>query len=352
MTTVFRSTAVEPRARGYEFGKVHAEKIRSTIAAYRAMFDQVAGRSYDIKPAGREALEATAAFAPALHEEMIGIAEGAGLDPTFIGAINARTEILASLKASVRGECSAVICLQPHLGVPLAVQTWDWYYTFTNGWLVWEIPLADGSVTKTMTEYGIVGKAGLNTRGLGLLFTILHHEHDGARMGVPVHVAARWALDTGYNINRAAQMLASADVSASSSINLAAYEGGLGSAISIELYPGGPGFVMAEDNGLIVHTNHFLADGLRAHDTEPKGFPDTLLRRDLLRRRLTEKQMRSAEDIIQAMTSHLGGEGAVCCHHDPQAQATTQYETLATVVLDLSAGDLAVHAGGPCSHAN
>jgi isopenicillin-N N-acyltransferase like protein len=352
MTTVFRSTAVEPRARGYEFGTAHAEKIRGTITTYQAMFDSLAGRRYDIMPAGRDALDATAAFAPALYEEMIGIAEGAALDPALIGAINARTEILASLNAPARGECSAVISLPPQLGVPVAVQTWDWYYTFTNGWLVWEIPLADGTVTKTMTEYGIVGKVGLNTRGLGLLFTILHHVNDGKRIGVPVHVAARWALDRGHNINRAAQLLASADVSASSSVNLVAYEGGLGSAISIELYPGGPGFVMAESNGLIVHTNHFLADGLGVHDTEPKGFPDTLLRRDLLRRRLSEKPVRSAGDIIDAMTSHVGGEGAVCCHHNPKAQAITQYETLATVVLDLSAGELAVYAGGPCSLAN
>ena len=42
------------------------------------------------------------------------------------------------------------------------------------------------------------------------------------------------------NIARAAQLLASADVSASSSINLVSYEDGGSAAMTVELHPGGP----------------------------------------------------------------------------------------------------------------
>jgi isopenicillin-N N-acyltransferase-like protein len=38
----------------------------------------------------------------------------------------------------------------------------------------------------------------------------------------------------------------------------------------------------------------------------------------------------------------------VCCHPDPEAELGARYATLATVTMDVSAGDMTVRAGGPC----
>ncbi len=348
MIRQFRSKPAKPFERGREFGAVHATQIRETIAVYRRMFEGLAGSRYDMTTDGHAALAATAAFAAPLHEEMLGLAEGAGIDPALIGTINARTEILAKLKAKELGECSVMIHAPADSTPPTAVQTWDWYCDLRDQWLVWDIPLADGTVTKTMTEYGIVGKAGLNTRGLGLLFTILHHKYDGQRIGVPVHVAARWALDTGGNIADAAQLLGRADVSASSSMNLVSYDGKSAAAIAVELFPGGPGLVLPDERGWLVHTNHFLAEAARPFDTEPTSFPDTQLRHNLLTRRSRMIDRPSTDAVLAAMASHLGGDAAVCCHHNPKRDPAGQYETLATVIADVAAGDLKVLSGGPC----
>ena len=347
MPTLFRSTTTQARARGQEFGTTFAAQIKANISSYRGIFDQRSGGSFDVAAAGRQALAVTAGFAPALHEEMQGMADGAGVEPEWIGALNARTEILAMIGAGLRGECSAVIHLPPDLSAPVAVQTWDWFQVFDPSWLVWEIPLADGSITRTMTEYGIVGKAGVNSRGLGLLFTILHHAADGAGIGVPVHIAARWALDTAPNIYRAGQMLASATVSASSSLNLVAYENGIGKALSVELHPSGPSFILPDADGFLIHTNHFLAPGPAAHDSEPRSFPDTLLRRDLLRRKLGTFERPTSTDVLEVMASLQGGEGAVCCRPEPGSDPASAYATLATIILDVQAGTMAVLKGGP-----
>jgi isopenicillin-N N-acyltransferase like protein len=352
MTRFYRSTSIEPFARGQQFGRANAKQILSNLSIYQRMFKDLAGGEFDLAAAGRDALRATAGFAPPLYEEMLGLADGAGVEPELIGMLNARTEVLAMLKAPTRGECSAVIHVPPDTGAPLAVQTWDWFYALKDSWLVWEIPLADGSVTKTMTEYGIVGKSGMNTKGLGLLFTILHHEADGKRIGVPVHVVARWALDTGGNIARAAQLVANADVSASSSINLSSYEQGVASAITVELCPDGPGFVLPDDKGYIIHTNHFLAQAPAVGDTEPQRNPDTLLRHNLLKRRLAPIERPAAADVMKIMSSHSGAEGAVCCHHNPNALPSAQYETLSTVILGLETDELTVLSGGPCGKHN
>ncbi len=350
MTPHFRSTILDPAGRGQEFGRVHSAKIRANIALYQNLFALHARNNIDVVAAGGAALEVTKSFAPALYTEMLGMAQGAGIDPSLIGMLNARTEILAMLQAGTRGECSTVIHVPPDEKPPLAVQTWDWYCTLKDSWLVWEIPLADGSVTKTMTEYGIVGKSGMNTRGLGVLFTILHHKHDGQRVGVPVHVVSRWLLDTAPTLSRAAQIAASANVSASSSLNLVSYEDGVSAALSVELHPGGPSLVMPRADGFLIHTNHFLAQNCEEFDTEPKAFPDTLLRYDLLCRRTAALQKIGSVAVLKVMASHSGGSEAVCCHHNPKTPAASQYETLSTVVIDLANGTFDVHIGGPCSH--
>ncbi len=348
MPKLFRSTELDPFARGREFGLAHARQIRNNIEIYTQMFARLGGDETSNLIAGHECLAVTAQFAPPLLQEMLGMADGADVDAALIGMLNARTEILAMLNAPKRNECSAITYSPADERSPLAVQTWDWFYGLRDGWLVWEIPLADGSVTKTLTEYGIVGKTGLNTRGLGLLFTILHHTSDGRKIGVPVHVAARWILDSAPNIARASQMLAAADVSASSSINLVSHEDGVAATITVELFPGGPGFVLPDDKGFIVHTNHFIASIARQQDTEPKANPDTLLRRAYLQRKLRALDDVSIEKILAIMANHSGGEGAVCCHHNPSAEPSEQYETLATIMLDVGAGALKVMRGGPC----
>lgn len=348
MVRTFRASETEPLARGREFGSAHADRIADVVARYRAMFDELHAAPFDIARAGAQALAAIERFSPPLHREIIGMAEGAGCPAEHLGAINARTEILALLNARSRGECSAVIMLPAEGGPPVAVQTWDWHYRFRDCWLIREIPLQDGTVTRTLTEYGIVGKAGLNSRGLGLLFTILHHRNDGAGIGVPVHVAARAVLDDAADINHAVQMLAAAGVSASSSINLVAWEAGCSAAITVELHPGGPGLVLPGADGLLIHTNHFLCPAAAPDDLEAKAFPDTLIRENLLRRRLTGAAARRSQ-VLEAMNSHLGGNAAVCCHHRPGEDADSQYETLATICLDLENGTLAAHAGGPCT---
>jgi isopenicillin-N N-acyltransferase like protein len=352
MTYVFTSTTKNPFERGVEFGRLHAEQIKTNVSLYQNMFQTRGAKADFAVEAGQQALDAIKAFAPDIFTEIIGLAEGAALDPALIGMLNARTEILALLQAKTKGECSVVIHVPHDQNPPTAVQTWDWFYALRNSWLVWEIPLADGSMTKTMTEYGIVGKSGLNTRGLGHLFTILHHVDDGKRMGVPVHVAARWALDNARNIAHAAQVLASADVSASSSINLVSHESGVSAAMTVELHPGGPGFVLPNEKGVLVHTNHFLGSGLQALDTEPKAYPDTLLRYNLLQRRMAALTEINTKAVLNIMASHSGGEAAVCCHHNPDAPASDQYETLSTVMLDLARGNLNVKSGGPCTFEN
>ncbi|MCV7422468.1 acyltransferase [Mycobacterium yunnanensis] len=347
-TRSFRSTATTPVERGREFGLAHAAQIAATVDAYRRIFATRAGAPVDLAHWGGLALDRIAAVSTALAEEVAGIADGADLPVTSIAAINARTEILAAVGASGAHECSTVVHVGE--GSPVAVQAWDWYAALSDSWLVWEIPHADGHVTTTLTEYGILGKIGVSTRGLGLLFNILHHDQDGAGIGDPVHVLARAVLDEATDLNHALLKLSTAAVSASSSLTVIAVADGESAAISVECNPGGVGYALPDDNGLLLHTNHFLSNPAALHDDELRTGPDTVVRYDTLRRRLAGRTTPSIAQVLTAMNSHLLGGGALCCHADSTLPSTGQFETLATVALDVEAGTLTAHAGGPCTH--
>lgn len=349
MSQVFRSTVCEAHARGREFGAVHAQKILATVETYQALFDRVASQPFDLRALGAQALAQIAAFAPPLHEEILGMADGAGIEVEYLGAINARTEILALLGAQLRGECSTVVKVDPW-GEPVTAQTWDWYCEFEDLWLTWEIPHADGRLTTTVTEYGIVGKPGVNNRGLGVHFNILHHQADGQGIGVPVHVLSRWILDSCSDINQALQLCNRTVVSASSSLTLITAADHASAAVSVEIHPGGPGLVFPAADGLLVHTNHFLSAPASQFDTEPRAYPDTLIRYDQLVRRLSNRPDLDALDMLAALNSHLGTISALCCHPDKSLPVTGQYATLASITLDVAAGTLQARAGGPCRH--
>lgn len=352
MVTHFVSAPASPRHRGELFGEAHREPIGRTVTAYSELFSTVAaGDAWNQAQFGDEALSGIEAWAPALAEELHGVARGSGQPASTIAALNARTEILAALRAAggarTPGECSTIVALSA--GEPVAIQNWDWYAGMAENWLIWTIEHLDGRRTTTVTEYGILGKIGVNSTGVGTLFNILHHREDGVGpIGVPVHIVSRAVLDDAVDVDSALSLIASATVSASSALTVVGPGVDGTTAVTAELWPGGPSVVPAAD-GLLLHTNHFLDADAAAGDTEPTEAPDTLDRYEVLRRELGGRgQDLDLSSALAVLTDHSGGSGALCCHPDPSDPATEQYQTLATVRLDLARGGVDCTAGTPC----
>ena len=86
--------------RGRAYGSQARDRVQRSVAAYRDVFADWAG--WDWATVRREAARyeaPIAAFRPAYLEEIAGIAEGAGLDPGDVLAINVRTEVMFAAKA-------------------------------------------------------------------------------------------------------------------------------------------------------------------------------------------------------------------------------------------------------------
>jgi isopenicillin-N N-acyltransferase-like protein len=343
------SEEATPEERGAGFGRAQAERIARTVEIYDRLFEVKTGLGQaDIARFGAEALDRIGTFAPDLVDEIEGIAHGSGVSVEAIGALNARTELLCS----GRGECSTIACLGDvtSSGEPIGLQTWDWHDAIADSWLRWTIDLPNGHRVETLTEAGIVGKIGMSSAGVGVMLNILGHRDDGPPLGVPVHVLTRAVLDRAANAVEALQILTTATVSASSAATVVAADENGGAVCTVELCAAGPGFVTPDDRGVLVHTNHFLAEPGRSGDTMVREAPDSVLRLDHARRAMGRLEAGTIDEtaILGALRSHRGGSGAICCHPAVDAAFGDRWATLATITLEPVPARMTLRRGGPC----
>ncbi len=338
----------DPARRGRDFGERARDGIRRTFDSYLDLFALMGGDDRAaIRGWGEQALHRTALWAPALADEIAAIAAGADLPAWRIGALNARTEILAALRAGNRGECSTAVALPGRGLPPRTIQTWDWHVRMRHVGVLRAYRPREGREVRTFTEFGVLAKIGVNSAGLGVHFNILKHTADGDGIGVPVHLVARRILDEASTLDEAIGIAGDAPVSASSAITVATYDGRQGDARVLELSPAGLGVVPPGGDGFLPHTNHFLDPALAPGEWHTDDRPGSHDRLALLRKRSYALASRDPGLRAGALLSHAPGP-PVCAHADPSRPPDEHWETLATIILDLKDHRLRVHEGGPC----
>ena len=112
-------------------------------------------------------------------------------------------------------------------------------------------------------------------------------------------------------------------MSASSAVTVIADDEDGGAVCTVELSPAGPGFVTPDDRGVLIHTNHFVAEPGRLADTMVREAPDSVLRLDHARRAMSRVAEGAIDEdaILGAIRSHRGGWGAICVHPDPEPRS-------------------------------
>jgi isopenicillin-N N-acyltransferase-like protein len=336
------STRIDPHARGREFGARWPAEIAATFHGYAELFDAHGATAARVRAHAEEALRSTEEWAPALAAEMAGIAAGADLPEWQVGAVNARTEILAALGAVGEGECSTAVVLPGGGAPPRTVQTWDWHPHLREVPVLWAYEPRAGRTVRTFTEFGVLAKIGVNSAGLGVHFNLLRHASDSAEIGVPVHLVARRILDEATTVEEAVDLARSARASASTAVTVVTAD----AAATLELCPAGVAVVPADE--VLLHTNHFLDPALAAGERLAVERP---LTHDRLAHLHDHVDGLAAPDVtarVGPLLSHGPDRAPVCAHPDPAAALHERWETVATISLDLEATALLVHEGGPC----
>lgn len=225
------------------------------------------------------------AYAPALEREMSALAEGAGVDPRIIVALNSRSEILHGVRAAA--ECTSVHFER----TAILAQNWDWAEALEELIVLVEYHRPDGLKILTLTEPGILAKIGFNSAGLGVTLNITGGNEPAD--GVPVHVLLRSVLEC-RSIDEGVAAVLRARTGTMSALLMA---DAAGERALVEIH-GRALRVERQGEGPFVHTNHHLCHGSLPIS---KFFDDSYDRFD----RATELVRASAAQTIEQMKSVL-----------------------------------------------
>jgi hypothetical protein len=334
----------DPFERGHQYGARAAGSITANVGAYLRLIEFHAGLDAEAAlTAARGFAALVDRHAPDLFEEMRGIAEGAACSLDEILLINARSELMGTVRA---GECTA-LAAGPGVtaeGQVLLSQNWDWYTAIEVEPVLLEIRQDNGPTILTLAEAGQVGKIGMNSAGLGVCLNFMQHTDQG--QGVPIHVILRRMLGCaalGEAIHEAYRV----PRGGSANVLLAHAEGDL---VDLELTPVDADFSYG-DTGWLVHANHFESPRLRPGDTGLATSMSTIARAARARRLLARAVGRASLDTFRAiLRDHAYGAYAICRHPDRGEPTLQQTATRASLIMDLTERILHVAAGQPCQH--
>ncbi|MFI6942603.1 C45 family autoproteolytic acyltransferase/hydrolase [Streptomyces sp. NPDC050418] len=335
----------DPYARGVARGERLRDGIPAALDVYARLF-ALGGITWSgIREDAERALDAIGAFRPAARAEIAGIARGAGVDEWQIGALNARTEILARSTAVPPGECSTLVRRDAEGGKArtFGAQTWDWHVELSAHWHTLESRGARHTVAG-LTEHGILAKIGINSAGLALHFNILGHIKDGIG-GVPMHVLAAVVLAEAGSVAEAVELVRSAPLGSSGSFALF---DAAGDAVLLDISPEGVHEIRPDERGMLLRTNHFLTPALTAGEKSWLYQPDSDERHAFLTGRLrSAAQLPSDADALTAFLVTEEGQPAVTCLPDLSKPLGQRWASLATVTLDPATRTVSVLDGTP-----
>lgn len=292
---------------GVTHGKAAKSKVHGSISAYNTYFAWTAG--LDWSRAEVIALQFEPSISskwPSYLEEIRGIADGAEVSLASILALNVRTEIAFGLmKEDTPTDGCTTLSWRTEGGSWLA-QNWDWIVEQKGNLVNVTIEQRGKPAIKMITEAGIIGKIGLNEKGVGVaLNAIRARGMDASRL--PVHLGLRMVLESG-SAKEAENRLREFGIASACSIGIAdAQEGGF----ALECSYKGFSKVGRDDEGRMFHSNHFLV--------KQEGVFDSRKPTDTLQRiaRIEELAARikgdvTFEKLLEVFKDEKGYPGSIC----------------------------------------
>ncbi len=304
-------------ARGFAHGRALRERIGRMIEVYGGYFARPQAAVFSV---ARHFQRVITDFSSEYAEEMRAVAEGAGVDPLWIFALNARSEFLSSMPVA---ECTAL----HYRGTPFLGQNWDWEKSLEDLIVLMRVTRPDGHRFLMMTEPGIIGKIGLNNAGLGVCFNFLPVAKP--TNGVPVHVLLRAVLDS-RSLEEARAAIERAGHGRSANVLVAHRDG---QRFDVE-FAGDECFELPDDHEVLAHTNHYLGKDIVVL---PELYANSSIRLARAAQVSRADSQRSVEAMQSTLSDRCDPANSICQAYRPQ-MLLGDIGTVCSMVFDLAAG--------------
>jgi isopenicillin-N N-acyltransferase-like protein len=225
-------------------------------------------------------------------------------------------------------------------------QNWDWRPTLAGSLILWGLHLDAGPDVLTLTEAGMIGKIGINSSGLAMCINLLMTDTDHAGPAVPMHIILRRVLEDAHSVEEAVTLINATERCTSCFHMLADHNGEL---VGVEATPAGQ-HVLHSTSGVLTHTNHCVSPDLFIHDSNAREYPETLARGERARSLASEQKIDELF-LHSILADHETAPGSICLHAEAGIPVIENYESIASIIFDLTAGTLDIAEGQPCENA-
>jgi isopenicillin-N N-acyltransferase-like protein len=274
-----------------------------------------------------------ASYDAALSEELLGIAQGAGVSPEAVVILNHYTDLRdighESLDDLTDEGCTAIYTRSP--AGPLLGQTWDMHGSASPFVVALRVPASgDDPGCWALSIAGCLGMTGMNAEGVGI--TINNLNSLDARVGLVWPALVRRVL-RARSAAEAKGLIWDAPLGAGHHYITA---DGAGDAFGVETSGQRKRLLYAGEDPTHLHTNHCLSDEIGEVSWVTPG-SSTYRRFDAAAASLSAAAVRDADDLWSRLTSPGVYLDAAPDSADPHAIATC-----GTIVMDLAARQLLI----------
>ncbi len=325
-----------PEEIGFQHGRMLSDQIHRNIRFYKSIFQSNLLEESKVLELAKSFKRQINDFNPNYIIEIDHIAEGAEVSESlWLYALNSRTELALTVYTN---ECTAVVFPRPNL----IGQTWDWAQHLESNSVIMEIEFPSGHRILQLTEAGIIGKIGLNNKGLGITLNLLRTVNLKLT-GVPIHIVMRGVLES-TNLEEAKDVIRRSGHGKASNIIMAQ----AGQAVNVE-FAGDQTFYYKIKDLVYVHTNHSL-HALKPVQIVDISYDDSFSRYTTAVKLLQRVDDYSAKALISILSDQTNNLNPILAPYEPHSiHEMGNCGTVATVVMDLENRTMMVRDGNPAS---
>ena len=310
-----------------EIGRQYGEECRDEI---KAMIDWWYDKLSPIMPtktltdiveASRQFEQPIKDYDPDLYDEIVGIAEGSGLELPYIIFHQGSFEMDVAGPLYVGG-CTAFACSGKATknNETIAGQHFDWYAGAEM--VMMRVKPKNGRAFLGCSIAGQLVQFGIGESGIAHYANVLAYPK--SIVGVPAVVVAQKVLGC-KNVPDGIRCITQAANAIALNHLLAGPEGEI---VDVEATPDKCGIILP-DKDILTHSNHFLTHYLQQDDFGGQtSFPDTFLRQYRLKQLMEDQYGELTVDAMKGiMQDHRGYPDSICRQEDMAGPALERFQT-------------------------
>lgn len=335
------------REMGNQIGEACAEQVRHSIQNACMLLEA----SYDYLQLTWEGAQIQARkyipFAqeryPQYIDELQGIAEGAGVSFYDVAVVNAMEAV--TMDALHLTKCTSMAVNEERTADEhvLLAHNEDWLPEDENDVYIVEAFPKDEPPFLAMTYGCLLANIGLNAYGIAQCCDSVHP--DDSRIGIPRVVNSRAVLAARTPAEAMRHMLVSHRAAGYN--HLLVHESG--EMYNVEVSARKFAIQYVQD-GILVHTNHFLDRQMRTIEEDPDELIDTRVRYFRAYRLLRQSDKHTVKTLQAIQRDHLNSPKSICNHVEENNIPLDREKTINALIIDLTARAMYLAWGNPCSN--